>query len=535
VVAAAALAAYAPAMRNLYTLDDRLVFETRADRAEAPFTTLLDHGYFARYNQDSYRPVATFTSMVDHRLGVDPIRAGHAQNIVWHAGTAALVTVFAGRFLPPVAAMFAGMIFAVHPAASEATLGIGYREDTIVAFFVMAALLLTLRGGRTARLLGLAAYTLALFAKENAVVFPGLLVLTRLTVERSRPLQRRAFAREIAGVLLVTACYLVVRFGTMAPPDSFADPAGGTYARTLVAAPRVFAHYVRMLVAPWPLVVLYAHMFPVGASLTSQLPWLAFDAGLVAGATWLARTRPTVGFGLLWFVVALAPVMHIVPMRVFAADRFVHLSLVGGAIAAGALVAAFDAPARPALVRHAAQGCGVAVVLALLLFTRHRIPAWHDEVTLWRDTLRHNPRAYIGHFVVGNDLASRGLPAQARRQLEAAVADCPRESEFGRAHFCAPFAASLGFARLGSGETPAAMQSFADALGFVHDYVPAIVGLGQVRLMQGDLRGARRHAELATMLDPVAPPIRALLEQFRVLIRRAEAQSPGERGDPTPL
>src|SRR5262249_23525485 len=166
----------------------------------------------------------------------------------------------------------------------EAPLSIGFREDMIVCFFALASLLLTLRGGWRLRIAALVAYALALFAKENAAIFPALLVLTRLTEAREGPLDRRALLRELAGYLAVTAGYLVIRFGVMASPQSFADPAGGTYAATIVAIPRIFAHYLRLLVVPWPLMVLYAHMFPMGEPWIGQLPWLALDIAFLAAA-----------------------------------------------------------------------------------------------------------------------------------------------------------------------------------------------------------------------------------------------------------
>ena len=288
-------------MRNLYTLDDVLIASTKVDREHAPLSTLFDGHYFTRYKQDTYRPVATLTSMVDHRLGIDPRHAGHAQNILWHAATSFLVLLLARRWLPPVAALVAGLFFAVHPAATEATVSIGYREDAMVALFLVSSLLLTWRGKLGERVLALVVYALALFTKENAIVFPALLTLARLTLERVGPLDKRAFARELAAFTLVTVGFSVVRFGVMASPDAFADAAGGTYAATLVAVPRIFAHYLRLLVAPWRLLVLYAHMFPLGASFASQVPWLLLDLAFLAGSVWLARTRPVLGFGLLWF------------------------------------------------------------------------------------------------------------------------------------------------------------------------------------------------------------------------------------------
>jgi hypothetical protein len=511
---------YAPALHNQYTLDDHS--ETIVDLAQAPFSTLFDRAYFQRYDQDTYRPVSTLSSMIGHRLGADPLVAGHVQNALWHAGATVLVTVFAGRMLAPGPALFASLVFAVHPAASEAALSIGFREDLIVCFFALASLLLTLRGGRGPRLAALAAYALALFAKENAIVLPALLVLTRLTVARNGPVDWRALARELAGYLAVTAGFLVVRFGVMASPRSFADPAGGTYASTIVAVPRVFAHYLKLLVLPWPLMVLYAHVFPIGEPLSGQLPWLALDVVVLVGAVRLARTRPPLGLGLLWFAVALIPVLHFVPMRVFAADRFLYLSMVGGAIAAGtALEMAIAAAHRPAQRGMVLGGAG-AILLALLAVTEQRVKVWHDDISLWTDTLRHNRKAYMGHYVLGANLEERGQFEQARRELEAALADCPRESLFGRQRFCAPYAVAVGFARIKTHDIPAAREAFGLSFEYAADNPPGIVGLGYIDMLEGNIAEARRKADRATRLSAGIEHNGEALAQFRALLDRVE-------------
>jgi hypothetical protein len=523
-VALAVVAAltYAPALHNQYTLDDHA--EAIVDLAQAPFSTLFDRTYFQRYDQDTYRPVSTLSSMIGHRLGADPLVAGHVQNALWHAGNTVLVTVLAGRMLAPGPALFASLVFAVHPAASEAALSIGFREDLIVCFFALASLLLTLRGGRGPRLAALAAYALALFAKENAIVLPALLVLTRLTVARHGPVDRRALARELAGYLVVTAGYLVVRFGVMASPRSFADPAGGTYGATIVAVPRIFAHYVKLLVLPWPLMVLYAHIFPIGEPVIGQLPWLALDVAVLAGAVRLARTRPPLGLGLLWFAVALAPVLHLVPMRVAAADRFLYLSMVGGAIAAGAVLdMALAAAHQPAQRRMVWAGAG-ATLLVLLVLTEQRVKVWHDDVSLWTDTLRHNRNAYMGHYVIGANLDERGQFEPARRELEAALADCPRESIFGRQRFCAPYAVAVGFARIKTHDIRAAREAFALSFEYVADNVPGIVGLGYIDMLEGNIGEARRKADRATRLSATIDHNTEALAQFRALLDRAERE-----------
>jgi hypothetical protein len=523
-----AVAVYAPAMGNDYCFDDSLIVETSADRQHAPWSTLFDREYFERYNQDTYRPTATFLSMVNHRIGLDPRHAGHAQGIIWHAGTAALVYALATHFLPSAGALVAGLMFAVHPVGTESTVSIGYSEDAIATALVVAALLLNTAGGPRRRLAALACYTLALFAKENAVVLPALLVLMRLAFRRGAPLDRRALALDLSAFALVTAGYLVIRFGVMASPERFADPAGGTYADTLVAVPRIFAHYLGLMVVPWPQLVQYAHMFPFGASWTSQLPWLAIDLAFLLLAARAVRSHPPIGFGLLWFTIALAPVMHFVPMRVSAADRFMHLPLVGAAFAFGGGAAAIlERLAGHPAARRALAACAGAALVTLVVLTEQRIAVWHDDVTLWNDTLAHNPRAYLGHLVLANDHADHGRPASAGDELEKALATCPRESEFGREKFCVQYAVMLGFNRRAGGWPEAASAAFNAALRLVPSCAPALVGLGYLQLDQGRIGEAMHYARRAAVTEEKSLAVRELVEHFGSQVRRAAATAGG--------
>jgi hypothetical protein len=507
-VAVVGAAAYAPSMRHQYVADDNLIAFTKDAREHAPLSSLFERSYFETFREDGYRPFSTLTTMVDHRLGVDPRHAGHVQNILWLAGAAVLLVLFASRFLPLPAATLAGLVFAVHPAAIEATVCIGYREDGIVACLLLASLLLTLRPGLKFRALALLAYALALLSKEHAGVFPALLVLVRLTVERERPIRWRALAGELAGYAVVTAIYLFVRFHVMTT-EAFADPLGGTYADTLVAVPSIFAHYLRVFVKPWPLIAFYSHMFPMGASWPSQLPWLALDVAFLVVAVRLASTRPALGLGLLWFAVALLPALHFVPLRIAAADRMVHLSLIGGALAVGALFA-MATEGHLLSRRRAVWAVAGAMLVCLLAITEHRLSFWRDDHTLWAETLRQNPHAYMARMYTAREFEAAGLHDQARAEMEAGIADCPRESAFGRTRFCAYFSSQLGFLVLFQmRDIPAARAAFLQALQFAPQFTPGVLGLGYVALAEGDLEGARRQASLVARQPPekLAVPI----------------------------
>jgi hypothetical protein len=237
--------------------------------------------------------------------------------------------------------------------------------------------------------------------------------------------------------------------------------------------------------------------------------------------------------GLLWFVVALVPALHFVPLRVEAADRLVHLSLVGAALAGGALFAM----ATEALSRsdRRVSWTAAAVLVCLLVVTERRIAVWRDDHTLWTETLRQNPRSYIAHVFLAWELEGAGLHDSARAEMEAGVADCPRASNFGRTRFCALYASKLGYLVLyRMKDLPAARAAFEQSLAFVSDFTPAVIGLGYVALAAGDLDGARRQAAIAFSHNSRRPIVQQMLRDFVVQIDRGlsfdgEGSPPGPR------
>jgi tetratricopeptide (TPR) repeat protein len=113
-----------------------------------------------------------------------------------------------------------------------------------------------------------------------------------------------------------------------------------------------------------------------------------------------------------------------------AAERFLYLPLVGGALAAGAAWEALDRR-LDARARRLAASAGVLIVLTLATGTALRHAAWHDNGTLWRQTARDFPRSWGARHGLGAQLREDGDLAGAARELEAALRLGP--SEAGRA------------------------------------------------------------------------------------------------------
>jgi tetratricopeptide (TPR) repeat protein len=155
---------------------------------------------------------------------------------------------------------------------------------------------------------------------------------------------------------------------------------------------------------------------------------LALAWALLAGAVLLVRRAPLPArVGLAWFVVALVPVLGLVPLFADLADRFALLPSVGLAWLVPAGVAA--------LARRQRLAGTLAPALLLITYgagTWVESDAWGDEAALWGKAVALEPRSAQARRNLGIILLQRGQPAEALRHFDEARALGEQAGELDR-------------------------------------------------------------------------------------------------------
>jgi hypothetical protein len=543
-VAALAILAYARSLGNAFSYDEGLVIaRAQPFLTSGSLGTLLSRRYFAASLEGTWRPFCTLTYMLDAALSMHPAMF-KATNLAWHVGAAWLVMALARRLLPERHrryAVVAGLLFALHPITTETVDNASFREDALVTVFTLATLVLALDGRPR---LALASFALGLLSKESAVVAPALLALIRWG--RVGPDARRppagnpqgvpdlprwaaaakpstpgaslgALARELAPYGVVTALYLVVRFGPLKTPLAYARYPGGSFGAALAGLPAIWTHDFRLLFFPWPLCADLTGYFDFGAQ-----PWIPFAGALAVvllygAAIWAAAARGQrlLALGLGWFIVALLPVSNLVPMPIPAAERFLYLPLAGIALGAAAgvgLLADAEGAAAGRVRRWLLGGAGLALLGAWMAIVNLRHGDWRDDERLWRATLAVNPRSCGAESAVGGGLLSRGMaetsPARARELLreaalrqQMALSLCAEETDVVRT---AIMQTRLGAAEALLGERLAARTALERAAALAPRYALGVIWLGYLAHLDGD--DDRAAALLRRAVVDLGPP-----------------------------
>lgn len=384
---------------------------------------------FTRFYVGNYAPLHIVSYMLDYTLwGLNP--AGYTfHNIFLHATNGFLLFVLLRRFsLEPVAAVIAALFFVVHPVQVESVVWISQRKTVLAMFFFLLALIFYKQqrdsdkpGGRD-YLLSLLFFVAALLAKSVTVVFPLIIVLHDICVSR-----RKWTAAVVAALPYAVFAGAIAVLAMMSQSAEYGGGGrtafhGGGRLSTLFTMLPVFVSYVRMIVAPYGLSVVYAPVVrqtPDVVVLGSAL----LMAALAAAGVWLYR-RNSVGFFWYAFIpVAILPVSQLVPLITMMNDRYLYFPLLG-------VAACLGMGAGQLRERWGSKGWRPVFVAALVilggygLISFNRTKNWQSPLTLWQDAVAKQPASAVAWLILGELYADRADTAAALKYLDKAKDLC---------------------------------------------------------------------------------------------------------------
>ena len=169
------------------------------------------------------------------------------------------------------------------------------------------------------------------------------------------------------------------------------------------------AWYVRKTLLPEGLSIFYPLEMPGPGAIAAGAATLALFLGLALHP----RVHPAVRIGVLWYLVALAPVSGLVRVGdQLVADRYSYLPSVGLLIAVVfGLGSLLPEGRRPVLVAVAAAS--TTVVASFAIATSADATRFRDGLALFSSALENDPKNWLAHMKVGDELVRRGLGPKA--------------------------------------------------------------------------------------------------------------------------
>jgi len=396
----------------------------------------------------SYRPVVEVTLALNLAVTGEQPAGLRAVNVALLAATAALVYWLAWRLAGSVlAALIAGLVFAVHPAHIETITLVKNRSELLAGLFGLLALLWFLRAverrgrWRLAWLGSAAATAAALGSKEVALALPLVLTAAALALVPAGR-RRRALAMTVpawllaVGLVVLLFHWLPERYPRPPATDRLAVlefAALGPAVRGLVTIKTV-GTYLGLLV--WPFAPCAERAFAIPRDLWHMdiVASLAACLALAVLLVWLWRRSRVAAFAVLWTVVAIAPVANLAPVAVrpIAEQRLLGATIPFALLIGLALVRKSKRGQTPfrkkgsdlSLVGRVTATVVVVlvVVVAMGVVTVRTLPAWRTGLALWERTARQSPRVWRARYNYGMSLVEVGRHRAAVAQFEWAVA-----------------------------------------------------------------------------------------------------------------
>jgi protein O-mannosyl-transferase len=528
---------YGPALHGPFVFDDfNLPFYNPLFRTEQ---------FLAWIN--GVRPFLMFSYWINYQLsGRDPY-SYHVLNLLLHIANSAAVYLIARRILSrevqdssrrEIVAVFAAMLFLLHPIQTESVAWVAGRSETLSAMFFLCAFVIFLYRPSEAIAWGRSVWVLVLFAcavasKEHTASLPIVLLLTDLFWAREEPL---AAVRKNWRLYIPMVCVAVVALGFVwrvvgaSKSAGFAGTGSGWLSYALTQC-RVLFVYLRLF------------LFPVNQNLDYDMPWspVRFEiwsfAGLLGLAAlvilaWRSRRRFPVGsYGFLLFLVLIAPTSSFIPIADPIAEHRLYLPMIG------LVLVACEVLLHSIQQRTWAVAVAGAILVIASVATYERNRLWGSEVALWEDTVAKSPNKLRGYVHLVHGLVNQHHCREAiqrldvlskRRSLDPALLghwaiayECVNEPEHALQKL------ELAAAQSPSGYTYVeiaknqlsleretdAIQSLSEALKLDPGVESAYVLRGEINQRHGNLATAVRDYQRALVLNPGDQRAQFLLRQ----------------------
>jgi Flp pilus assembly protein TadD len=447
-----------------------------------------------------YRPLFTIYLTLNYQLFGLWEPGWHLMNLLVHT----LATVFVYYLLrrlsrDNMSAFVTALLFGLHPAHVESVSWISGIPDPLAALFYVPSLLWYVRyredGNRKWLAASVVAYGLAALCKETPLVLPLVLVvweLARSQAKKNLVLRLKESIPKLVPYGVVAVAYLALRFSVLGR-ISWKHPFMAQVPDSAIwmTVPYVFVNYLRHLIAPFHLSLIYGTSFITNAGSSRFL--LPVGILLVLGLIlWIYRKKFD---AQVWLAIALivAPLLPVLNLKVFhyeyiIQDRYLYLPSIGFCYLVAILILWL---ARKRATLAAALGIAVVLVFGAGTILQNRV--WHDPVALWQRAVDYSPNSWSTHYNLG--LAYLGL-----KQYETARAELLEAKRLKPGH--AVVLNNLALAQAGLADKDEAISSLRAALAADPSLLEAHNNLGALLYDKGDFSGAKIEFSLVLERDP---------------------------------
>jgi len=445
---------------------------------------------FAPRPSNYYRPLQSFTYLVDRTIWGGRIWGYHFTNIVLHGLVGVLVygmTVCLG--LRKKVAFGVALLFTVHPLHTEAVSYISGRADSLSAFFMLGALLVFHQYLQKRHfgfyLLALFAFICALLSKEIAIALPFLLFLFLKYHHKEREAPELLVPFFLILLLYAGLRWTLLDFRIASSKDT------ESLFHYALATFHSFLLYMKWCFIPFPLHM--GRFIPEGFLLFHP----AYGLGALFLLGWGALSsrlsnQKLMMFSWGWFLILVLPSAPLFLKSDRIAEHFLYLALWGWLLGIGQFGMDWMDRSKEG-VRRVLWVMGAFWIVGLACLTVYQNQVWKNPKTFYAHILKYAPNNWTALNNLGNLLEREGAWEEADRYLRKAIAIDPERPE---SH------SNLGILLMRQGDLEHAMQAYQTALRLSPENPALHNNLAALYRLKGEWQKAILAYQRALSLNP---------------------------------
>jgi len=491
------------------------VFDDRPNITENPAVTRFDPAHLQSWKEAAFgsparfRPLPYLSFALQWKLsGSDPF-GYHVVSDLLHALAALALLALLFEFLrshgpdrvpkhwrAPLAAAGA-LLWALHPAQTQAVTYIVQRMSVMAGLFSFTALWLYLVGQRKGRILPYAlaglSYLLALASKESAAALPAIVILYEWFFPVEEPKKARQIRWGLLALALLPPLLLAGAYAQVSHQHFALGKLPGrdfTLWERILSAPRVYAQYFILLIFPRRLALDHG-MSPSRGLLDpwTTLPAILLFVAILAATFAFRKQAPRGALALLAFLVALAPESTFLNLELFYEHRLYFPSAFALSLVPAGL--ALAAQGRSARTRNILTAGFLLALLALAARAGARNLEWSSAAGLLASNARAAPSNGRVYYNWGQELVRE-------KKFGESLPKYTQAEKLGYTE--APFALGAAYQQLG--KMNEAVAAYGRALQVHPRPAEVWINLGLLAKQGGDAQKAEECYLRAVALDP---------------------------------
>ena len=388
---------FSPAVNNGFVAwdDDWYVYEnpqiTNLSVSNVP-------NLFTEFYKGQYGPVSTLILGIEYHIGNNNPVFYHSSSLLFHLINIALVFwLMQLMFRKLNITIIVSVLFAIHGMQAEAVAWISAQKVVLFTMFFLASLISYINYLNKKKLkyywLSMLWFIVSFMAKEQAVTLSLSLIAIDYLYGR-KLLSKKVIAEKLPFLLLALIMGIVTIYSSRTG-EFFTKDKSHPFFEQIVYASYAFTQYIVQLIMPYKLSAFHPYPVAVGEEFPKYMYLYLIP---VLATIWLffrsIKKHKIISFGIMFFVMNIALVLQIMPLRDFiTADRYVYIPAIGlFAILAYYLNKYLEKKKSNQNIIYIVLSLYI-IVLSAISFKRSDV--WKDSITLFTDAVNKYPESSV--------------------------------------------------------------------------------------------------------------------------------------------